>query len=70
MSVRLSLAVLAFAVVITTSSAQPATLAAPPGEASFVVSGRGYGHGVGMSQFGAYGMAKAGRTYDEILRHY
>lgn len=70
MSVRLSLAVLAFAVVITTSSAQPATLAAPPGEASFVVSGRGYGHGVGMSQFGAYGMAKAGRSYDEILRHY
>lgn len=35
-----------------------------------MVSGRGYGHGVGMSQYGAYGMAKAGRTYDEILAHY
>lgn len=67
---RLSLAVLALAVVFTTASAQPATFVAIPGEASFVVSGRGYGHGVGMSQFGAYGMAKAGRTYDEILRHY
>jgi len=35
-----------------------------------VVSGRGYGHGVGMSQFGAYGQATAGRTYDEILTYY
>jgi len=34
------------------------------------VSGRGYGHGVGMSQYGAYGQANAGRTYDEILAHY
>lgn len=36
----------------------------------FTFSGRGYGHGVGMSQWGAYGMAKAGYTYDDILRHY
>ena len=35
-----------------------------------VFSGRGYGHGVGMSQWGAQGMARAGHTYDEILRHY
>jgi len=68
--VRLSLAVLTFAVVITTASAQPAPPAAVLGEASLVVSGRGYGHGVGMSQFGAYGMAKAGRTYDAILGYY
>ena len=33
-------------------------------------SGRGYGHGVGMSQQGAKGMAMAGFTYDEILKHY
>jgi len=32
--------------------------------------GRGWGHGVGLCQNGAYGMARAGRTYDEILRHY
>ena len=31
---------------------------------------KGYGHGVGMSQYGALGMAKAGYTYDEILAHY
>lgn len=30
----------------------------------------GYGHGVGMSQWGANGMAKMGKTYEEILRHY
>ena len=40
------------------------------GEAVFVVSGRGWGHGVGMSQYGAYGQAQAGRSYDEILGHY
>ncbi|MFS8541501.1 MAG: stage II sporulation protein D [Tissierellales bacterium] len=30
----------------------------------------GYGHGVGMSQWGANGMAKKGKTYEEILKHY
>lgn len=69
-SVRLVFAVLLLAVVATTASAQPAPPPAIPGEALFVISGRGYGHGVGMSQYGAYGMAKAGYSYDEILRHY
>ena len=40
------------------------------GEAVFVVSGRGWGHGVGMSQYGAYGQALAGRSYGQILSHY
>ncbi len=31
---------------------------------------KGYGHGVGMSQYGANGMAKEGYTYDKILTHY
>ena len=31
---------------------------------------KGYGHGVGMSQYGAQGMARAGYRYDEILKHY
>ena len=30
----------------------------------------GYGHGVGMSQWGANGMAENGSTYEEILKHY
>jgi stage II sporulation protein D len=32
--------------------------------------GGGFGHGVGLSQYGAYEMAKAGYTYDRILGHY
>jgi len=32
--------------------------------------GRGYGHGVGMSQWGAYAMAKEGKTAEEIVTHY
>lgn len=31
---------------------------------------RGYGHGVGMSQYGARAMAQSGKTYDEILKKY
>ena len=34
------------------------------------VNNKGYGHGVGMSQYGALGMAQNGYTYDEILEHY
>lgn len=31
---------------------------------------KGFGHGVGMSQYGAHAMAKKGYTYDQILKHY
>ena len=34
------------------------------------ITTRGYGHGVGMSQYGANGMAKEGYTYEEILKYY
>ena len=37
---------------------------------TFVVSGRGWGHGVGMSQYGALGFANEGWTYDRILTHF
>lgn len=33
-------------------------------------STKGYGHGVGMSQYGANAMAQSGKTYTEILAHY
>jgi stage II sporulation protein D len=35
-----------------------------------VFHGRGLGHGVGMCQYGALGMAKAGKDYRVILEHY
>ena len=37
---------------------------------TFVFIGEGYGHGVGMSQSGARGMAEAGFGYKAILTHY
>lgn len=35
-----------------------------------VFAGKGWGHGVGLCQVGAYGMALRGKTYREILSHY
>ncbi|MCL2121036.1 MAG: SpoIID/LytB domain-containing protein [Clostridiales bacterium] len=37
---------------------------------AFVLDGKGYGHGVGMSQWGAIGMAQAGMTCEQIIEHY
>ena len=47
-------------------SSAPVTAAA----GTFVVSGAGNGHNVGLSQWGAYAMAKRGYTYDQILNFY
>jgi stage II sporulation protein D len=44
--------------------------AAASGAAIQVVRGAGFGHGIGMSQYGAYGMAQKGWGYERILRHY
>ena len=38
--------------------------------AKWVIDGKGFGHGVGMSQYGAYGFAQHGRDYEQILSHY
>ena len=40
------------------------------GSGSFVISGSGYGHNVGMSQWGAYSMANLGYSYRDILQFY
>jgi stage II sporulation protein D len=47
-----------------------ATPAAKPAGGAFFVSGHGWGHGVGMAQYGAYGYALHGWTYDQIVAHY
>lgn len=41
-----------------------------PVRGGFAFEGTGLGHGAGMSQHGAAGMARAGKTYREILAHY
>ncbi|MGL5083332.1 MAG: SpoIID/LytB domain-containing protein [Microcoleaceae cyanobacterium] len=45
-------------------------VARQPGSNNFVVTGRGFGHGVGMSQWGAYSLAQLGYNYQQILLHY
>ena len=50
----------------TSVHAAPATV----GAGALLFSGHGWGHGVGMSQWGASGYAKRGWTYDAILAHY
>ena len=46
--------------------------AAPAADAAerLTIRGAGFGHGVGMSQYGAYGMAQNGASYRDILSHY
>src|SRR5436853_1458700 len=45
--------------------------AAPAAAATrLVITGKGWGHGVGMSQWGAYGYARHGWSWQRILAHY
>jgi stage II sporulation protein D len=37
---------------------------------SFQLSGRGFGHGLGLSQWGAHNLAQSGYSYHQILQHY
>src|SRR3954465_9657367 len=51
--------------------ALPLLVLAAPASADYVIDGRGWGHGVGMSQYGAYGYAlNEGRDFPWILGHY
>src|SRR5207248_7490123 len=49
------------------SKTVPPTIRTQP---TFFISGHGWGHGLGMSQYGAYGYAQHGWTYDRIVKHY
>lgn len=50
--------------------AAAALLAPAAADGSWTIKGRGFGHGVGLSQYGAYGFAQHGRNYKQILDHY
>jgi stage II sporulation protein D len=49
------------------SKTVPPTIRTQP---TFFISGHGWGHGLGMSQYGAFGYAQHGWTYDRIVKHY
>ena len=67
-------ATLAFTLVPLSAVAGSARAKATPtmvwSPATVVFTGHGWGHGVGMSQYGAYGYAKHGYTYDQMIAHY
>src|SRR4051795_8998589 len=70
---RASLTVLLAALVLSGSGASAGRRADPPtaqGRPTFFISGHGWGHGLGMSQYGAYGYALHGWSYDRIVKHY
>jgi stage II sporulation protein D len=71
----LAVALLAFALLPAAASARPDDRGVREQEPAlisptFVVTGHGWGHGVGMSQYGALGFAMRGVSYDRILAHY
>src|SRR4051794_19337876 len=73
MPIRALATVLLVALCLTGSAVSGGSKSAPPAvrtPATFFVSGHGWGHGLGMSQYGAYGYAQHGWTYDRIIKHY
>lgn len=56
------------AILVTLVGAAPAM--ARSSQYGFTVTGHGWGHGIGLSQWGAYGYAKHGWEYKAILKHY
>jgi stage II sporulation protein D len=64
---RRSLVTLALAAALVVAGL---AVTAPNAAGRWVIEGRGWGHGVGMSQYGAYGYARHGRGYRAILSHY
>jgi hypothetical protein len=60
--------------VLATVAASLGSVVALPGaaraDASFTFYGAGFGHGLGMSQWGAYGLAQDGWSHQQILTHY
>jgi stage II sporulation protein D len=67
---RTTVAFLTLSAVLVASGAAPAETTPPTGTPTFVLTGRGWGHGVGMSQWGALGFAQRGYGYEQILAHY
>lgn len=67
---RATVALLTLSAVLVVSGAAPAGTPPSTVTPTFVFSGRGWGHGVGMSQWGALGFAQRGYGYEQILAHY
>ncbi len=53
-----------------TATTSTPTLTTSAAASTLVITGHGWGHGIGMGQWGAYGYALHGWSYTQILRHY
>jgi stage II sporulation protein D len=69
-NLRFALVAVATAALLGPAGARPQAEPASVEATTFVITGHGWGHGVGMAQWGAYGYAKHGVKYDKILAHY
>src|SRR3989449_2961859 len=71
-SMRRTLVLVSVFVLVAGSAAltRPYAQPVPAGAATFLVTGHGWGHGVGLSQYGAYGYAQKGVFYENIVLHY
>jgi len=67
---RRTLLAAAALLVVAPASALAADPAPTVSATTFLVSGHGWGHGIGMSQYGAYGYAQHGWGYKQIVAHY
>src|SRR3954447_10457933 len=67
---RIRLTAMLFFAILAPVAGQAAALGTAWAGVSWVVRGHGFGHGVGMSQYGAYGYAEHGKGYRFILDHY
>jgi stage II sporulation protein D len=71
-SMRRTLVLVSVLLLVAGSAARARTYAqpVPTGAATFLFTGHGWGHGVGLSQYGAYGYAQKGVGYEDIVLHY
>jgi stage II sporulation protein D len=67
---RRSLLLVSMLLLVVGSAASAADRRTAATGATFLITGHGWGHGVGLSQYGAYGYAQHGFTYEKIVAHY
>ena len=67
---RLAPAAAILSFVVFAPAPAPAGTSATVSATTFLLSGHGWGHGIGLSQYGAYGYAQHGWGYKQIVLHY